>query len=83
MQGSRYSNNNGDITFGRRVRLLGIAFKVYMHTVEGKLKTVNIAEIPDIKAWSKMPNDLGLVVRSDKILDFEPILEKVIEKENK
>ncbi len=75
-QGS-YSTPNG-LVIGTRLYLIGITFAVYQHTTTGD---VVIEEIPTAKkpiALSNIPNNLGLVIRSTRLAEFEPILREIL-----
>lgn len=66
-QGS-YSTSSG-ITIGQRLMLLGIAYATY--TAELIPVTIETAQT----TIAKIPNDLGLVIKSSELLVFEKILE--------
>lgn len=73
-QGS-YATDKG-ITMGSRLKLLGINYAVYQHTAEGdiSIKKTPTAVIPFTEI--KIPNNLGVIIKSTKILDFEPLIVK-------
>lgn len=54
------------------VKLYGIAFGTYTHIVQGGVTEVSVTA--DQIATVGMPNNLGLVVKANKILDFENFL---------
>lgn len=69
---------DGALCAGSRIALLGTLYAGPQHTATGD---VIIVEVPtDTKAMSisTIPNNLGLVINASKLLDFEPILEKII-----
>lgn len=72
-QGS-YTDVRGDMYLSSRVILLGVLFAGPQHVAEGEIKTIDVPlrQIPI--SLSKIPNNLGFVVKSQKILDFKPIL---------
>lgn len=75
-QGS-YATDKG-ITMGTRLKLLGINYAVYTHTAEGN---ITIKKTPTTsKPITKivLPNNLGVIIKSTKILDFQPLLQQKI-----
>jgi hypothetical protein len=61
---------------GSRVILLGALFAGPQHVAEGEIQTIDVPlkQIPI--SLSKIPNNLGFVVKAQKINDFLPILQK-------
>lgn len=59
---------------GNRVILLGVLFAGPQHVAEGEIQTVEVplAQVPII--LSKIPNNLGFVVKAQKIADFREML---------
>ncbi|WP_193372455.1 MULTISPECIES: hypothetical protein [Planktothrix] len=57
-----------------RIILLGALFAGPQHIAKGEIKIIDVPlqQIPI--SLSKIPNNLGFVVKSQKILDFKPIL---------
>ena len=57
-----------------RIILLGALFAGPQHIAKGEIKIIDVPlqQIPI--SLSKIPNNLGFVVKSQKILDFNPIL---------
>ena len=63
---------------GDRCFLVGIVYEVYEHKVNGKIK---INEIPDINlpvTETKIPNNLGRVIKACELFEFEKILESLL-----
>ncbi|HYA84483.1 MAG TPA: serine protease [Candidatus Bathyarchaeia archaeon] len=58
-----------------RVRLLGIVKEVFIYNAEGQIMPTK--KIPKKKTLTEIPMDLGLAIRSTKLLDFEPILREM------
>lgn len=72
---SGYSTKGGGIVIGSpRVILLGILYAGPQHTATGEIKIVNVPTLQQPVSFSRIPNNLGLVIKSEKILDFESIL---------
>lgn len=59
------------ITIGRRFFFLGILYAGPQHTAKG-----NIVFSHDFKAITKIPNNLGLVIKAEELLTFEDELRK-------
>ena len=66
---------------GTKLLLIGILFGVYQHKATGDIVVEDIPTTQKSTAVSQIPNNLGLVVKSSRILDFEPILREIIQKE--
>lgn len=73
---------NGSLCAGSRIALLGTLYAGPQHTATGEVVVVQVPT--DTKAFSisTIPNNLGLVIHATKVLDFESILEKIIEQNN-
>lgn len=70
-----YTDARGNTYMGaNRIILLGALFAGPQHVAEGEIKTINVplAQVPI--SLSKIPNNLGFVVKSQKIMDFKPML---------
>jgi len=59
---------------GGRIILLGVLFAGPQHVAEGEIQTIEIplARVPI--SMSKIPNNLGFVVKAQKIADFRKLL---------
>jgi hypothetical protein len=57
-----------------RVILLGVLFAGPQHFAEGEIKTIEVplAQVPI--SLSKIPNNLGFVIKAQRILDFKKLL---------
>jgi len=75
-QGS-YATNNG-ITMGTRVKLLGINYAVYTHTAEGNITIKKTPTTAKPITETQVPNNLGIIIKSTKILEFEPLIQKLL-----
>lgn len=70
-----YTDARGNTFVGaNRIILLGALFAGPQHVAEGEIKTINIplAQVPI--SLSKIPNNLGFVVKSQKLMDFKSML---------
>lgn len=64
----------GGIAMGTRVKLLGILYAGPQHSARGDIVIETIPTVDRPVAISRIPNNLGLVIRSERLRDFEPIL---------
>lgn len=70
-----YLSARGNLNLGGgRLILLGVLFAGPQHVAEGEIKTIEVplAQVPI--SLSKIPNNLGFVVKSQKIGDFKEML---------
>lgn len=73
-----YVSPDGALCAGSRIALLGTLYAGPQHTATGEVVVVEVPTDTRAMAISTIPNNLGLVIHSSKLLDFEPILEKII-----
>ncbi|WP_234733268.1 S1 family peptidase [Tellurirhabdus bombi] len=62
--------SKGNFMMDSRLLLIGVAFAVFLHNAQGKIIQVPINQV-DLRVITGIPNNLGIVVRYDKIFDFE------------
>jgi hypothetical protein len=62
---------SGGITIGSRVKLLGILYAGPQCTITGELEIVNVPTQQRPMAVSQIPINLGIVIQSQKLLDFD------------
>lgn len=64
------------IVVGNRLILLGVLYAGTQMSVEGNIEIMEVptANIPITK--SKIPNNIGIIIKIEKLLDFESILEE-------
>lgn len=70
-----YLDAKGNLNLGGgRVILLGVLFAGPQHVAEGEIQTIEVplAQVPI--SLSKIPNNLGFVVKANKIADFRKLL---------
>ena len=70
-----YHDAKGNLSLGgERIMLLGVLFAGPQHVAEGEIQTLEVplAQIPI--SLSKIPNNLGFVVKAQKIADFRKLL---------
>jgi hypothetical protein len=73
-----YVSPDGALCAGNRIALLGTLYAGPQHTATGEVVVVEVPTDTRAMAISTIPNNLGLVIHSSKLLDFEPILGKII-----
>ena len=71
-----YMDAKGNTFMGtNRVILMGVLFAGPQHIAEGEIQTIDIPLQQVPISLSRIPNNLGFVVKSIKLLDFKPMLE--------
>ena len=75
-----YTDKQGNLKWGTsRVFLLGILYAGPQLTITGEIKVVTV---PDIQqkplSISHIPNNLGYVIKSERITDFAPIIKPML-----
>lgn len=72
-----YMDSKGNLNLGgSRVLLLGALFAGPQHVAEGEIKTIQVPLQHVPISLSKIPNNLGFVVKSNKIHDFKALLQQ-------
>jgi len=66
------------ITLGTRVKLLGVLYAGPQHTATGSIQIVNIPTRQEPVAISRIPNNLGVVIKAKKIIELEAETKKVL-----
>lgn len=70
-----YATRNGTC-IGQRIKFLGVLYGGPQHTVAGEIKILEIPMAQQALAVSSIPMNLGFVIRSDRIREFEAILKQ-------
>ena len=73
-----YSNRRGDTIIGSRIALLGILYSGPQFTVEGEIKVLPIPTQMQPISISRIPVNLGIVIKANQILEFKPIIERML-----
>lgn len=73
-----YTTRDGGTVIGSRVKLLGVLYAGPMYAATGEIVVVNIPTAQRSMAVSKLPINLGFVIRSERLNEFEPKLEAII-----
>lgn len=74
-----YMDRNGNTYMGStRIRLLGIHYAGAMHTATGEIKIVTAPTSTTAIPFTQIPNNIGVAINSKRLLDFEPLISKLI-----
>lgn len=77
-----FARREGNIVLGTRIKLLGILYAGPQHTATGEIKIVNVPTQQKPLAISRIPNNLGLIIKAQRLLDFEGILQNLLKQKN-
>ena len=70
-----YLDAKGNLNLGSgRVILLGVLFAGPQHVAEGEIQTIEVPLTQIPISLSKIPNNLGFVIKAHKIADFRKLL---------
>lgn len=73
-----YIDNKGNTHIGgERLLFIGIVYRVYNYSASGELE-VKFPTKQGTSVNTEVPINLGLAIKSERILDFEPILKNLI-----
>jgi len=73
-----YVTKNGNVVIGgARVYLLGILYAGPQFTATGDIQVVDVPTSNKPIAVSRIPMNLGVVIKAHRLLDFNPILQKM------
>ncbi|MFS8215565.1 S1 family peptidase [Paenibacillus polymyxa] len=76
-----YVNKSGAMIIGKsRIALLGVLYAGPQHTTTGEVRVVDVPTRQQAISLSTIPNNLGIIIKAKKLIDFEPILTKLLEK---
>lgn len=73
-----YTNRQGGTVIGTRIALLGILYAGPQFTIEGEIKVLPIPTQMKPVPVSRIPVNLGIVIKAKQILEFKPVLEKIL-----
>ncbi|MDZ4160132.1 MAG: serine protease [Anaerolineaceae bacterium] len=73
-----YVDRQGGTVIGTRIALLGILYAGPHFTVEGEIKVSPIPTQMKPVPISRIPVNLGIVIKAKQILEFKPIIEKML-----
>ena len=69
-----YAVKSGATVIGSRIKLLGVLYAGPQHTATGEIQIVNVPTQQRAIAFSRIPNNLGLVIKSQRLLDFDSVI---------
>lgn len=69
-----YADRKGELCEGTRGFLLGVLYSGPQHMVIGEMHVIKMPTSEKTIALSKIPNNLGFVIKSNELLAFEDIL---------
>lgn len=72
--GSWTKRGGGMVVGGFRVKLLGVLYAGPQHTATGEVRIVNVPTQQRAVAISTIPNNLGLVVKSNRLKEFDDVI---------
>jgi len=72
-----YSDRKGNVIIGSRIKLLGVLFAAPQHTATGEIVIANIPTAVKPVAISRIPNNLGLVIKASRLMEFDAVLSMV------
>jgi hypothetical protein len=73
-----YASRDGGTVIGNRTKLLGILYGGPQFTAEGEIQIVNVPTHHKAVAMSRIPTNLGVCIKSARLLEFEPILRTLL-----
>jgi hypothetical protein len=76
-----YMGKDGSVCIGNRISLLGTMYAGPQHSITGEIRVVEVPTKTQALSSSLIPNNLGLVIHGNKLLDFEDILRPMVEAE--
>ena len=69
-----YFNREGSFVIGgSRMLLLGILYAGPQYTITGELQIVNVPTKQEVVPFSRIPNNLGVVIQASRLRDFEAV----------
>jgi len=68
-----YATKSGTTVVGSRIKLLGVLYAGPQHTATGEIEIVDVPTRQRAVTISRIPNNLGLVIKSQRLLDFDTV----------
>lgn len=75
-----WSTRQGANIGGTRIKLLGVLFAGPQYTASGEIRIVNVPTQQRALAFSKIPNNLGFVIRAERLREIQSTLLERIER---
>ncbi len=69
----------GGLAMGTRIFLLGTLYAVHQHMTTGEIISKEIPTKVEYSTRAFIPNNLGIVLKSNLLLDFQPVIKKWID----
>jgi len=73
-----YATREGGTVLGTRIKFLGVLYAGPQHTATGEVEIVNVPTQQKVVAFSRIPNNLGLVIRSERLSEFEGLVNQLL-----
>jgi len=73
-----YGAPGGGFVLGNRIRLLGILYSGPQFAANGDMEIVNVPTQQTVIPVTSIPCNLGICIKAERLLEFEPILRKSI-----
>lgn len=71
-----FARRDGSTVVGARIALLGVLYAGPQHTATGEIQIVNVPTQQKPVTFSRIPNNLGIVIKSARLVEFDAILQK-------
>jgi V8-like Glu-specific endopeptidase len=68
-----YQTKKGNFFGSSRIKILGVLYAGPQHTVEGEIKVVMVPVQHKAISIAGIPNNLGVIIKSERLLDFESV----------
>lgn len=72
-----YSDRKGNTMIGNRIKLLGVLYAGPQHTASGEIVVENVPTVTKPVAISRIPNNLGIIIKAERLMEFDPLLAKL------
>ena len=76
--GSYTTRSGGTMLGSSRIKLLGVLYAGPQFTAEGEVRIVNVPTQQRVVSVSAIPQNLGLVIKSQRLLEFEKSLRSMV-----
>ena len=77
-----YADHRGNVYCGERLILMGILFAGFEREQQGEIRIREIPTRQEPILLTSMPINLGIVIKSERLMDFKPIIEKEIARQS-
>jgi V8-like Glu-specific endopeptidase len=68
-----HQTKKGNFFGSSRIKLLGVLYAGPQHTVEGEIKVEMVPTQQKAVSIAGIPNNLGIIIKSERLLDFESV----------